>query len=169
MFCRSCGAEVNNNAKFCPNCGSKRIDIDAVGNAVAKEDKQSTGKSLLTVVIVIILLSVGVRILIEVADRGALLDTPLYDTSTLQVRVESTHIIYGANYEVFIDGDSIDEFRLEPGMYYEGTYKFGILRSEPDRYVEVKVISTGGGLGAQADSKSVFIGTGVDYAILLRA
>lgn len=28
MYCRKCGAEMNNNEKFCPNCGEKNILLE---------------------------------------------------------------------------------------------------------------------------------------------
>ncbi|KQM09898.1 hypothetical protein AOA81_06605 [Methanomassiliicoccales archaeon RumEn M2] len=169
MFCRSCGKEVDNNTKFCPHCGSKRIDMGSVAAEAQTESGMSLGATLLILAIVVILLGIGIKVFAGAAERGALLDTPLYDTSTIVVRVESTHILYAADYELFIDGDSIDKFRIGPGMYYEGTYKFGFLITEPDRNVVVRVVSTGGGLGMQTDSAIILIGTGANYNLTLMA
>ncbi len=169
MFCRSCGAEVNNNAKFCPHCGSKRIDMEAVAATSDKSKDASAGTAILMLVIVVILIGFGVKAIITLGQEGAFVDTPLYDNSILTIRVESTHIIYSADYELFIDGDNVESFRLAPGMYYEVIYKFSTLVTEPDRFIEIKVISTGGGIGTQSDSAMVLIGTGQNYNMTLAA
>jgi ribosomal protein S9 len=83
--------------------------------------------------------------------------------------VESTHILFDADYDLYIDGELVKEWRMSPNNYLQTTYNYRTLITEDSRYIEVKVISTGGGTGAQVDSVKVLVGTGADYNITLRA
>ena len=38
MFCKSCGKKINDNAKFCPNCGEKK-DSDILSSIVENADE----------------------------------------------------------------------------------------------------------------------------------
>lgn len=125
-------------------------------------------KKWIIAIVVIVGLIFGVKLLISAANHG-LISNPIYDDSTLTIKVESTHILFDADYDLYIDGELVKEWRMSPNNYLQTTYNYRTLITEDSRYIEVKVISTGGGTGAQVDSVKVLVGTGADYNITLRA
>ncbi len=125
-------------------------------------------KKMIIVVIILIGLSFGLKLYITAAKDG-MINTPFHDVSTLTINVESTHIIYNADYDLYVDGELVKEWRMGPKSYWEFTYEYRTLITDPNRYIEVKVVSTGGGFGTQADSVMLLVGTGADYSFTLRA
>ncbi len=125
-------------------------------------------KKWIIAIVVIVGLIFGVNFLISAANHG-LISNPIYDDSTLTIKVESTHILFDADYDLYVDGKLVKEWQMSPNHYLQTTYKYRTLITDDSRYIEVKVISTGGGIGSQVDSVRVLVGTGADYNITLRA
>lgn len=126
-------------------------------------------RNIIIVLILVFALGLGVRVAIKLDEEGAFVNTPLYDKSILTIRVESTHYLLSANYELFLGEDKIESWSMGPGQYYEVIYQYSTLITEPNEYLVIKVISAGGGFGTQSDAYTVLVGTGIDYSVTLRA
>ena len=87
-------------------------------------------------------------------------------TATLNIYVNSTHILYSVSYNVYVAGSLIDSDTLAPGyqVYYSYTYHWS--SSDPTT-VTVSATSTGGGFGSESDSKAVMVTDGGTYTINL--
>jgi hypothetical protein len=77
---------------------------------------------------------------------------------TIVVNVNSSHILYSINYRIFIDGTLKDTGSLSAGYYVKYTYS--MLFWDSCHNYNVYGDSTGGGLGATSDSKSITLCNG---------
>ncbi|MCJ2564209.1 MAG: hypothetical protein LN417_09005 [Candidatus Thermoplasmatota archaeon] len=78
--------------------------------------------------------------------------------ATLKVRVNSEHIYYTVQYELYIDGSLKDSDSLAAGYYVE--YTFDLYPGSDCHTYNVYASSTGGGLGAESDSENVYLCAG---------
>jgi hypothetical protein len=101
------------------------------------------------------------------ADNGA--HNPLMETSELNIRVESTHILLSANYTLSIDGENVESWSMGPSGYAEFTYTYTTPKTDGTKMIVIKVVATGGGFGTQTDSVQVLMGTSQNYSMTLRA
>lgn len=81
MFCKNCGAELEDNQNFCINCGSKAQDCAEAGTqngvnqnegaAIQKEDVQpeekESKKTVVAGVLIVCLIAVGIIVLSNIA------------------------------------------------------------------------------------------------------
>ena len=87
---------------------------------------------------------------------------------TYQVTVESTHILFGADYELYVDGKLAKSFHLDPGKSVTFTFtKTYDKLSVPS--VGLSVTSKGGGFGTQNDSATLILKSGSTAKATLRA
>jgi hypothetical protein len=89
--------------------------------------------------------------------------------STLIIICQSTHIVNSADFKLYINDEEVDSFKLGPGGLVIKTYHYRSSRSQGPHYIEIKLVSTGGGLGTQTDTVSVLVGKGQIHNITLRA
>lgn len=78
--------------------------------------------------------------------------------ATLKVRVNSSHILYTVQYELYIDGSLKDSDSLAAGYYAE--YTFDMYPGPDCHTYNVYASSTGGGLGGESDSENVYLCAG---------
>jgi len=108
------------------------------------------------IVVVAIVVFAGLYIVVDKMDEIKETIDPSVD-APITVVVTSNHVLYAADYEVFIDGKSVQKFRLEPLQYYTVNKTVKLADKNSARNVEVKVIATGGGLGTNTDTKVVYV------------
>jgi hypothetical protein len=90
-------------------------------------------------------------------------------TTVIEVTVNSTHILFSANFILYIDGIGIKSWSMGPRGSEKITYEYITKASDGNKAVLVKVVSTGGGFGTQEDSANVVVGNGVKTSITLSA
>lgn len=73
--------------------------------------------------------------------------------ATLKVSVNSTHILFSVNYELYIDGNLKKSGVLTPAQYV--TFTFTVYPGTSCHTYNVFASSTGGGFGGQSDSENV--------------
>jgi len=101
------------------------------------------------------------------ADGGR--HNPLNNTDEIVITVESTHILFSANFTLYIDGEAKDSWTMGPGTSKIFKYTITLPKSHGPTAMIISVISTGGGLGNQGDSKTITVGTGNIHNVTLRA
>jgi hypothetical protein len=120
----------------------------------------------IAIIIVTVALLIGIAYFMT-ADNGR--HNPMNVTDEIVITVESTHILFSANYTLYIDGEVQDTWSMGAG----GSKIYKYTHTQPKSYgntaVVISVQSTGGGLGAQYDSKTVTVGNGQVHSITLRA
>ena len=92
-------------------------------------------------------------------------------TAWIEYDVTSTHITEDVDVIVYVDGKEVAVWRnLHPGQEFHNTkyygYRFSIFDSH--KLIEVKAVSTGGGLGSQIDSEKIIVENGGRYTVRLR-
>jgi hypothetical protein len=104
--------------------------------------KSGAGKAIAAVIIVVIVVIALIAVLYFFAGQA-----------TLKVRVNSEHILFSVNYELYIDGELKDSDSLSPGYYME--YTFTLYPGPSCATYNVFASSTGGGFGGESDSANV--------------
>ncbi|MCL2143615.1 MAG: hypothetical protein FWH44_05095 [Methanomassiliicoccaceae archaeon] len=90
-------------------------------------------------------------------------------TYNYEVTVESTHIIFGADFELYADGKLTKSFRLEPGQGIRFTLSKSYEGLQLMPYVKLDLVSRGGGFGTQSDSVTLYLKNGETVKTTLRA
>ena len=119
-------------------------------------EENNSGK-IIAVVLVLIIAVAGLIIFMQ-KDNGNHAPIPILNkTGTLNVDVNSNHIMFPADYTLSIDGNEVSQFSLSPfeGMRY--TKQITIPAGQDSKSILVEVKSTGGGFGNDKDSKRVTI------------
>lgn len=163
MKCPGCGRDIGEGSRFCEHCGFQ-IPGGAQSTQpwkplIAQPPREKSHVALIIgVVIVAIVVILAVVFLTFLQFSGS--------TATLNIYVNSTHILYSISYNVYVDGSLIDSDTLTPGyyMHYSYTYHWS---SSDSTTVTVSASSTGGGLGGESDSKAVTVTDGGTYTINL--
>ncbi|MDR3205854.1 MAG: hypothetical protein LBT41_01980 [Candidatus Methanoplasma sp.] len=87
--------------------------------------------------------------------------------ATVDITVQSTHIIADTDVTVFVDGKNVGTYKVSnlnnAHITYE--YKWSIL--DDSKIIEVSAISTGGLLGVQTDSRTITVQNGETERVTL--
>ncbi|MDR0523156.1 MAG: hypothetical protein LBG62_01860 [Candidatus Methanoplasma sp.] len=81
--------------------------------------------------------------------------------ATVDIKVQSTHIVADTDVTVYVDGDRIGTWRVDKlgGVRITYDYSWSVLDGD-SKIIEVKAVSTGGYLGAQGSSVTVTVHKG---------
>jgi hypothetical protein len=104
--------------------------------------KSGAGKAIAAVIIVVIVVIALIAALYFFGGQA-----------TLKINVNSEHILFSVDYELYIDGELQDSDSLSPGQYME--YTFTLHPGPSCATYNVFASSTGGGLGGESDSENV--------------
>lgn len=63
MFCKNCGAEITDNAKFCPKCGNLKTNLSPQGYAIKNRSKHF-------LLIIIVILIITLIIIFNISKNG---------------------------------------------------------------------------------------------------
>lgn len=161
--CVSCGRAIAWDASLCQYCGHDYRHQQTRGQPVPRTTP-SKGTSVGTIVAGIIIAFVIIAVILAVIFFAF----PQFSgsTATLNISVNSTHILLSISYNVYVDGSLIDSNTLGPGQYMQYSYTYHWTSSDPTT-VTVSATSTGGGFGGESDSKAVTVTDGGTYTINL--
>lgn len=110
------------------------------------------------IIAVVIICAAGFIILNKSGDNAN--DTPIpiiNKTGTVIVEVNSNHVMFSADYTLYIDGQATNQFTLSPLQGYKFTKSITLPVGANSKEIKVEVRSTGGGLGGDYDSKTVTV------------
>ncbi|MDR3075095.1 MAG: hypothetical protein LBU30_03525 [Candidatus Methanoplasma sp.] len=77
--------------------------------------------------------------------------------ATLDINVQSTHILADTDVTIYVDGQNIGTWRLDNLGNIKITHDYTWSMFNDTKVIEVKAISTGGYLGAQGDSEIITV------------
>lgn len=86
--------------------------------------------------------------------------------ATLEIYVNSTHLIFSVSYNLYVDGSLVDSDTLSAGYYVHYTYAYHWSSSDSTT-MTVSATSTGGGFGSESDSKTMTVWDGGSYTVNL--
>ncbi len=153
--CTACGRENENGASYCSGCGLP-LDRPGPGPAIEQPRKKSHVRAAVAVVIVIILVAVG----------GLWAFTA--HSETVEITVQSDHVLQDVDVTVYVDGKQVSyEGGLGALESFTVTYEYRFPVWTSSEVIEVRAVSTGGGLGSQTDSEYVTATDGGTSAVEL--
>lgn len=109
-------------------------------------------------------------ILLVVAAVGYFVATKYGHHSDISIEVYSTHITETVDFTVYIDGDQVYSYKgFKPGEGRGTTVpmKYYFSYFDKSRIIEVKAVSTGGGLGPQTDTDTITVFPNERYDVKL--
>ncbi|MCK5290896.1 MAG: hypothetical protein KAR39_02640 [Thermoplasmata archaeon] len=118
------------------------------------QPKSKAGAIIVAIVIVVIVIIAIVALSFFVAGNA-----------TLKVTVNSTHILFEVDFEIYIDGDLKKTGTLSP--IQSKTYTFTVYPGPDCHTYDVFASSTGGGFGGQSDSENVNLCGGETKSVVL--
>ena len=158
--CVACGRPIAWDAQLCPYCG-KDYRYQQPSVQVAPPAQARTGTSVGTIVAGIVIAAVVVMVILAIVFFAF-----SRSTATLNIYVNSTHILFSVNYNLYVEGSLVDSGPISPGYYVYYTYTYDWSSSDPTT-VTVAADSTGGGWGSVSDSETLVVSDGGSYTVNL--
>jgi hypothetical protein len=87
--------------------------------------------------------------------------------ATLEINVQSSHILADTDVTVYVDGKDIGTWRIGNLEGLKITYNYTWSIFDNAKVIQIKAISTGGYLGAQGDSKLITVHSGDNNKVTL--
>jgi hypothetical protein len=151
------------DANLCQYCGHD-YRHQQIGGQPFPTPTHRKGTSVGTIVAgIVIAFAIIVVIILVLAFIGSQV---VGSNATINIYVNSTHLLYSVSYNVYIDGSLIHSGTLNPGYSAYAPYSYHWSSSDPTT-ITLSATSTGGGLGSQSDSKSLVVSDGGTYTVNL--
>ena len=135
--------------------------------------EEKTKKELLVLVVIFILLAGSTAAIQRSRNQQQHKATPNLSLNEkeickYEVTIESTHILFSTNYELFIDDELKESWSMSAGASKTFTYELEKKKIE-FKSVKIKVVSKGGGFGEESDERTLILTSSNTAKTTLRA
>ena len=155
MRCPGCGRDIVEDMRFCQYCGYQIPGGTQLGPPIARPAQERSHVVLVTGVVVIATIVIVAAVLLVFYGLGS--------SAFVEVRVQSTHLLFSVEFTLSVDNDIVKSGTLEPGemVIYTHTYRW----MEDSRTIYVSAASNGGGRGSASEIEILTMWDGGEYTM----